>query len=48
MKERISFLVTHFYTLKFFQELINKYGHNGVAYYDWIKEKFIKDIGKKN
>ena len=47
MKERICFLVTHFYTLKFFIELVDEYGQNGIAYYDWIKEKFYSDIDKK-
>ena len=48
MKERICFLATHFYTLKFFGDFVDAFGQNGNAYYDWIKWTFISDIGKKN
>lgn len=47
MKERIHFLITHFYTLKFFSNLADDFGQNGVAYYDWIKWTFISDFDKK-
>lgn len=48
MKERIHFLITHFYTLKFLSELVDEFSQNGIAYYDWIKAKFYSDIDKKN
>jgi lauroyl/myristoyl acyltransferase len=47
MNEKISFLITHFYTLNFFSEMVHEYGQNGFTYYEWINNKFISDLQKK-
>jgi hypothetical protein len=48
MNERMYFLITHFYTLKYLNDFIDVFGANGFSYFEWTKEKFILDIGKKN
>ena len=45
MKERIYFLIAHFYTLSFLSKFFEKV--NGIIYYDWVKQTFISDFDKK-